>query len=252
MGIIETFDDTTEEIFKPSHVEKKVDGFPEVVIVTFRKNMLDVFLRDNNTEIVSTVQVGVEIPIYKTEYKGKEIAFYLSGIGGPATVGILEKIIVKGGKKFLLFGSAGSLDKNITDGHIVIPSFAYRDEGTSYHYVPAQAGDFIEVKTADHLLKVFSEIGITAIEGRTWTTDAIHRETYRNKELRKEAGCITVEMECASVMAMAEFRKVDIFQFLYTADNLDCKEWESRLLRNMPQNIVEKYVRIALEVSIRL
>jgi hypothetical protein len=59
-------------------------------------------------------------------------------------------------------------------------------------------------------------------------------------------------MECASVMAMAEFRKADIFQFLYTADNLDCIEWEPRLLGNMPQDIREKYVRIALEVAIRL
>jgi hypothetical protein len=53
-------------------------------------------------------------------------------------------------------------------------------------------------------------------------------------------------------MAMANFRNVEISQFLYTADNLDCEEWESRLLGNMPQNICEKYVRIALEVSIRL
>jgi uridine phosphorylase len=252
MGIIETFDDTTEEILKPSLIAKKVEGFPEIVIVTFNKKTLDVFLKNNNTEIISTVKAGMEIPIYKTEYKGKKIAFYMTLVGGSATVGILEEIIVKGGKKILLFGSAGSLDKNITDGHIIIPSSAYRDEGTSYHYVSAQAGDFIEIKTAKHLLKIFSEIGVPTIEGKTWTTDAIYRETYKNKELRKEAGCITVEMECASVMAMAEFRKADIFQFLYTADNLDCKEWESRLLGNMPQDIREKYVRIALEVSIRL
>jgi purine-nucleoside phosphorylase len=101
-------------------------------------------------------------------------------------------------------------------------------------------------------MKIFSEIGIPAIEGKTWTTDAIYRETYKNKELRKKAGCITVEMECASVMAMANFRNVEIFQFLYTADNLDCEKWEARLLGNMPQNTREKYVQIALEVSIRL
>ena len=252
MGITETFDDTTEEIFKPSLMAKKVEGFPETVIVTSSKKMLVILTKISNAEVISTDQAGMEVPIYKTEYKGKEIAFYLTRSGGPATVGFLEEIIVKGGKKILLFGAAGSLDKNITDGQIVIPSFAYRDEGTSYHYVSAQAGDFIEIKTAKRLMKIFSEIGIPAIEGKTWTTDAIYRETYRNKELRKEAGCITVEMECASVMAMAEFRKVDIFQFLYTADNLDCKEWESRLLGNMPQDIREKYVRIALEVSKRL
>jgi len=252
MGIIESFDDTTEEILKPSHIAKKVEGFPEIVIATFNKKTLDVLLNNNNAEIISAVQAGTEIPIYKTVYKNKEIAFYMTTTGGPATVGILEEIIVKGGKKILLFGSAGSLDKNITDGHIVVPSFAFRDEGTSYHYVPAQTGDFIEVKTAKRLSEIMTALGIPIIEGKTWTTDAIYRETKRNIGLRKKAGCITVEMECASVMAMAQFRKVDIFQFLYTADNLDCKEWESRLLGNMPQDILEKYARIALEVAIRL
>jgi hypothetical protein len=63
MGIIETFDDTTDEILNPSHIIKKVDGFPEIVIVTFSKKMLDAFLSNNNTEIISTVRAGMEIPI---------------------------------------------------------------------------------------------------------------------------------------------------------------------------------------------
>ena len=252
MGILETFDNTTEEILKPSHIAKKLDGFPENVIVIFEKKILEPFIANYETEIIGKILTGSEIPIYKTKFKGKEIAFYLSYLGGPATVGILEEIIAKGGRKILLFGSSGSLDKNIADGQIIIPTSAYRDEGTSYHYVSSREGDFIEVKTADRLADIFSEIGIPVIKGRTWTTDAIYRETYKNKELRKQAGCITVEMECASVMAMAQFRKVEIFQFLYTADNLDCKEWESRILMKMPKDIKEKFIRIALEVSIKL
>ena len=252
MGITETFDNTSEEILKPSSVAERIDGFPEIVVVTFEKKMLDVLIKNNKTEIIGSMIAGMEVPIYKTKYKDKEIAFYMTVVGAPGTVALLEEAIVKGGKKFLLFGSCGSLDKNITDGHIIVPSFAYRDEGTSYHYVPSQAGDFIEIKNANHLMKVFSELGIPAIEGRTWTTDALFRETRRNTELRKKAGCIAVEMECASVMAMAQFRKTDIFQFLYTADNLDCPEWESRILGHMSQDAYEKYVHIALEAAVRL
>jgi hypothetical protein len=33
MGIIEAFDNTSEEILKPSHMVKKVEDFPEIVIV---------------------------------------------------------------------------------------------------------------------------------------------------------------------------------------------------------------------------
>ncbi|MCL2479195.1 MAG: hypothetical protein FWF22_06820 [Treponema sp.] len=59
-------------------------------------------------------------------------------------------------------------------------------------------------------------------------------------------------MECASVMAMAEFRQIDIYQFLYTADNLDTKEWEPRLLGNMSLETTEKFIQIALEVAARI
>ena len=101
-------------------------------------------------------------------------------------------------------------------------------------------------------MRIFRELGIPAIDAKTWTTDAIYRETRKNMELRKKAGCIVVEMECASVMALAEFRNAEVYQFLYTADNLDCPEWESRLLEHMPEDMHERYVQTALEVSIRL
>ena len=248
--ITDAFDNTTEEIIRPSHRTDIIEGFPEIVLVAFSERLLNILLSGGKTEAISSMHAGTDIPVYKTEYRGKTAAFYLTWVGGPATVGLLEEIIAKGGRKILLFGACGSLDHTITDGHIIVPTAAYRDEGTSYHYAPAS--DFIEVRTAERLLKIFSELEIPAIGGKTWTTDAFYRETRKNMELRKKAGCIAVEMECASVMALADFRGVDIYQFLYTADNLDCAEWESRLLWNMPDDLNEKIVRIALEVAVRM
>jgi uridine phosphorylase len=252
MDITKTFDDTTEAILKPSNIAKKIDGFPEIVIVTFSEKMLDVIRRNNRSEVIGSMVAGFEHPIYKTEYAGKDIAFYMTSIGAPVTVGLLEEVLVKGGKKILLFGSCGSLDSSITDGHIVVPTHAYRDEGTSYHYIPATESGFVEVRTAQRIFDILGELSIPAICGKTWTTDAIYRETRRNMELRKAAGCITVEMECASVMALASHRDAEIYQFLFTADNLDCEEWEPRLLGRMPDDYKERYVRIALEVAVRL
>ena len=80
MGIIETFDNTSEEILKPSHMAEKVEGFPETVIVTFNKKMIDILVNNNKTEVISTIRAGMEIPIYKAEYKGKEIAFYIIAV----------------------------------------------------------------------------------------------------------------------------------------------------------------------------
>ena len=55
-----------------------------------------------------------------------------------------------------MFGGSGCLDKDIARGKIVIPTEAYRDEGTSYHYVPA--ADYITLKNS-HVVAGFYETG---------------------------------------------------------------------------------------------
>ena len=37
-----------------------------------------------------------------------------------------------GAEKFLFFGSAGVLDRELAAGHLIIPTAAYRDEGTRH------------------------------------------------------------------------------------------------------------------------
>ena len=46
-------------------------------------------------------------------------------------------------EKLVLFGTCGVLDRDIEATSIIIPTAALRDEGTSYHYLPAS--DEVEV-----------------------------------------------------------------------------------------------------------
>lgn len=48
-----------------------------------------------------------------------------------------------GASKFIMFGSAGSLDSNVTNGKFVIPTESYREEGLSYNY--AASADYIKI-----------------------------------------------------------------------------------------------------------
>lgn len=47
---------------------------------------------------------------------------------------------------------------------------------------------------------------------------------------RKAQGALCVEMECAGMQAMCNFRETDFFQFLYAGDNLDHTTWDPRSL----------------------
>ena len=70
--------------------------------------------------------------------------------------------------------------------------------------------------------------GIPYVLGKTWTTDSFYRETRNNFEKRKADGCISVEMECAGLAAMCEFRGLDLYAFFTSGDLLDAPEWDER------------------------
>lgn len=247
MSIENTFDNITEEILKPSNVADKVDNFPEVVVITFKDKIFDLVRKMKDAVCVGEMNMGYTIPIYKITHKGKNIAVYHTLLGGAGSAACMEEVIARGGKKFVFFGSCGTLDKNIAAGHFIIPTKAYRDEGTSYHYAPAE--DYIEIKTSDKLEDIFCKLQLPYITTKTWTTDALYRETKGNMLKRKSEGCLAVDMECASIMSVGQFRDVEVYQFLYAEDTLD-GEWDCRTMGKVPMSTYEIYLQAALEAAV--
>lgn len=250
MSIINTFDAGSEEIIKPSEAIKRIEDFPETLIAVFNQKFADMLTESFYHEEISYMIGGIKIPIYKVCYRDKTLGFYQTLLGGAGSAGLLEEIIAKGGRKILYFGACGVLDKDIAAGRLLIPTAAYRDEGTSYHYAPPS--DYIEVKTAGRLAEIFDELGAPYCKVKTWTTDAFYRETKNNMLARKADGCSVVEMECASVMATGQFRGAEVYQFLYAADCLDGESWDERILGKTPKDMTSKILKIALETAIRL
>lgn len=251
MSIIHSFDSASPEILTADRFIPKIDKFPEVLISCWGESIHKLMEEKFELlEISHSSMASWRIPIYVFDYKGTRLGFYHSMLGGPASVAIMEEVIAMGGRKFLFFGSCGALQSELTAGKVVVPTHAYRDEGTSYHYAPAS--DYIEVKTADKLCNVLDELKIPYLKSKTWTTDGVYRETMDNIAKRREAGCAVVDMECASIMAAAQFRGVEAYQFLFAADSLDGAQWDSRTLGNMPSDSREQILTVALESAIKL
>lgn len=94
--------------------------------------------------------------------------------------------------------------------------------------------------------------GYPYVKGTTWTSYAIYRETLPLVQERRQAGCLVVEMECASMLAVAKYRRIPFIQFLYGADNLSSDTWEIRDLNLYGLNNAEKYMVLALECGLAL
>lgn len=251
MSIIDTFDFSGEEIIKAKDNVKDIENFPKTMIVVFAAKFCTYFLnRYNAVEIGCLKAGGHKYPIYQFDYKGLQIGLFNTIIGSAGAAALLEELIALGAEKLLYFGSCGVLDRKIVAGNLLVPTAAYRDEGVSYHY--AEAADFLEIISAPKLMKIFDDIHIPYQTTKTWTTDAFYRETKRNAEKRKAEGCGVIEMECASIMAVGQYRNKEVYEFLYAADCIDGSNWDKRILGDMPTDLREKILLVAIETASRL
>jgi uridine phosphorylase len=113
-------------------------------------------------------------------------------------------------------------------GHVIVPTSAVRDEGTSYHYLPAGRAVQPSSIAVDAIVATAERHGVPHVTGATWTTDAIYRETRGKVDARVAEGCLTVEMEAAAFFAVAAFRGVTMGQVLYAGDDLSGEAWDQR------------------------
>lgn len=236
----------------PEDLTKQNPDFPALCVSTFSYGIIDKLASLDSVEIIDHLYTANgSVPVYQIIYKNTPIAFYLSRVGAPACIAGIEEIIALGAKKIVLFGSCGVLD-NSADNKIIIPTSAVRDEGTSYHYLKATDEVFADQNSINKMTKCLENCGYPYIKGKTWTTDAIYRETESVIAERKKARCICVEMECAAALAVTQFREIPFAQFLYSADNLDSPKWEPRDLTEYGLSNAEKYMVLAFECAINL
>ena len=248
--ITDSFDEKSKPIIslKDFYGEKK--HLTDICIITFSKLIYKAIIESCECELIAEIGAcNGNIPIYSFHDKGRIIAFYLSPIGSTAASQcLLEASWLIGATKFVMFGSAGSLAHEKTTNHFVIPTEAYRDEGMSYHYAPPS--DYITVKNSSVVRAVFDEINAPYVEGKTWTTDAILRETSEQMAKRRAEGCIAVEMEISGVQAVCDFHGLNLYTFIVTGDVLSDDSYSLGDLSDANHNI-DKF-QIALEIAKRI
>lgn len=188
-------------------------------------------------------------PIYRMNYKGMDVAFYLTGIGSAiASCMCYEANWLVGATRFIMFGSCGSLDREQTDGKFILPTESYRGEGCSYYF--AEPADYIQIKNSRRLAAIFDELGAPYVLGRVWTTDSMIRETKGLVAQRKAEGCIAVEMEVAGVQAVCDFYGLELYDFLEAGDVLEASGYEVEGLHQANHGLGKLY--IALEAALRV
>ena len=213
---------------EPSRIIKPHD-VPECCVIMFFNDVVEKVVEQKQAK-VAVANHWEEGPhfIYEIEHNDRRLAFIHPGVGAQIATGLLEAAIAFGCKKFIVCGGCGVLDKELAVGKLIVVDSAVRDEGVSCHYLKPSREIVADPTALNVLQELLHERNIPFIGGKTWTTDVPNRETQSTVDNRRAEGCLTVEMEAASLMAVAQFRNILLGQVLYAGDDLSCDSWDRR------------------------
>ena len=137
-----------------------------------------------------------------TAADGDPLTIQSTGMGGPSAAIVVSELADLGARRLLRVGTCGALDPALTLGQILIATHALAADGTSR---ALGAGEL--VPAAPELLAALAGAANgTAVAGTVASTDLF----YENRgELEREwlaAGALAVEMETATLFALAANR----------------------------------------------
>lgn len=115
--------------------------------------------------------------------------------------------------------SAGKIDEGLRSDYLLIKD-TLRDEGTSYHYLPANEESKISTALLDKLLPLTTNESVSVQVGKSWTTDAPYRETeYAILHAQKSgAGC--VEMEASALYAFSKVKSKPVVCYAHLTNSM--------------------------------
>jgi uridine phosphorylase len=170
------FDPTPIAVIEPSEVIEPMSIAPHAVLCFFQDVIADVVERHGGRVIDHVVSEIGRNPIYEIDHGGRRLVVMHPGVGAPLAAGFLEELIARGCRSFVACGGAGVLVPDVALGHVIVPTSAVREEGTSYHYLPPSRTAEPTAAAVDAIVETAERHGVPHVRGATWTTDALYRE----------------------------------------------------------------------------
>lgn len=232
------YDNSSAEVIAPNHYCEEL-RLPEKCLFVFLGEVVHQYAKKCHAEVaLELVTVSSSIKIYilhesglhesGLHNSGEDICLVQSPIGAAAATQVLDTLISCGCRKIIAVGSCGVLT-DIEENAFLVPVKALRDEGTSYHYLPASRYIELDEQPVSVMKRYFEDKELPFVPCTTWTTDGFFRETKDMVKYRVEEGCSVVEMECAALAACCRKRGAAFGQILFTADSLaDVHDYDVR------------------------
>jgi uridine phosphorylase len=184
--------------------------------------------------------------MYTLDVDGAHCGIVARTIGGPYAVLVAEQLKVAGARVVLGLTSAGRVSGSLPVPSLVIPVQAIRDEGTSFHYVPARQSVHADARLAKVLEEELSSVGIPVRRGPVWTTDAPYRETQEQLDYYARNGVLAVEMQAASLIAFGQARELPVGVVAHVTNAVDHYENFDKGSHHVSERLVQSMCRAGM------
>ena len=239
-----------ESIYTPSQYmtyKKRIGKLPKIkppegIIFCYNKELFNYILDNHKT---TNVDRAFSYMVLLNETKGKIGVIKLS-VGSPLAAKRMEELIAFGVKKFISIGTAGSLQKDVSIGSLVVCKKAIRDEGVSHHYLKKSKYSYPSKDMVSRIKKSLCENKY--FEGATWTIDAPYRETIAEVKKYQEEGVLTVEMEASALFAVGQYRNVEVGAIFTISDSHAGLQWMPKSHSKKTKKSLEILYNVATDV----
>ncbi len=196
-----------------------------------------------------------EYRIFTGKLCDEKVSVCSTGIGGPSTAIAVEELCKCGAEFMIRIGTCGGINTKVEGGHVVIPTGAIRQEGTTLQYVPAEYPAVADHEVVNALIQAAESENKTYHTGIIQSKDSFYgqhspeimpvsNDLESKWEAWKKAGVLASEMECSTVFVVGGIRGVKTGAVLHVLWN---QEREKLGLPNPTYESTEDAIKIAVK-----
>ncbi|BBE42573.1 Purine nucleoside phosphorylase [Conexivisphaera calida] len=157
---------------------------------------------------------------YTGRYEGIPVTVACHCIGGPSAAIAVEELAMLGARRIVRIGTAGAFAPAVGESEVVVPGEAFHVSTLPMMYSGVAGPSIADPGLSERLAREVEATGLRVHRGSVFSSDAFYLEGPEIVERWRSAGAVAVEMECATVFAVAAARGISAAAALIVSNNL--------------------------------
>ena len=181
-----------------------------------------------------------------------EVAVVSHGVGSAGAAVCFEELFRAGAERVIRAGTAGGMQADVVDGHLVVATAAVRADGFTQQVVPSEYPAVGDHRVVDSLLGAAEAAGVNIHLGVVLTVASFypHQVLGSSLPMWQQAGVVAVEMEVAALYVLASLHEASAGAILAIDGNPLIEKDESMEGYNPNRPVVHEAVEAMITIGL--